>query len=103
MDRIRRALDLARQGSDRAFTADRQAPTIDPEAKVRMTGEPPRSAPGLPAKITYTNTRVFAPDAVALESKRIINPASTDAAASAFRMLRTQVIQRMDENGWRTL
>jgi Mrp family chromosome partitioning ATPase len=57
----------------------------------------------LPAQIVYTHTRVFTPDASALESKRIVNPAGNEAAVAAFQMLRTQVIQRMDENGWRTM
>lgn len=57
----------------------------------------------MPAQIVYTRTRVFTPDPGALESKRIVNPADNEAAVAAFRMLRTQVIQRMDENGWRTM
>jgi Mrp family chromosome partitioning ATPase len=32
-----------------------------------------------------------------------MNPDATDPAAAAFRMLRTQVLQRMDANGWRSL
>ncbi|HSV63501.1 MAG TPA: CpsD/CapB family tyrosine-protein kinase [Chthoniobacterales bacterium] len=103
MDRIRKALDLARQERDRAFYPDVRAVTIDPEAKAHLTSEPSRSAPGLPAHIVYTHTRVFGPDAAALESKRIVDPAGNGAAVAAFRMLRTQVIQRMDENGWRTM
>jgi Mrp family chromosome partitioning ATPase len=86
VDRIRKALDLARL-----------------EREAQPTPEPSRPAAGLPTKITYTNTHVFTPDAGALESKRIVSPAGNDAAVAAFRMLRTQVIQRMDENGWRTL
>lgn len=93
MDRIRQALDLARQERDRGF---------DPEAKVHQSFES-RAAPTLPAEIQYTNTQVFTPDAGALEAKRIVNPSGNDAAAAAFRMLRTQVIQRMDENGWRSI
>lgn len=103
MDRIRKALDLAREERDRGFDPDVQAVTIDPEAKAHLTSEPSRSSPGLPTQIVYTNTRVFTPDAAALESKRIVNPASNSTAVAAFRMLRTQVIQRMDENGWRTM
>jgi Mrp family chromosome partitioning ATPase len=103
MDRIRKALDLARQERDLSFTAEPQAPVIDPEAKAHLTADSSRPASGLPAKIAYTTTRVFAPDPAALESHRIINPAGGDPAVAAFRMLRTQVIQRMDENGWRTM
>jgi Mrp family chromosome partitioning ATPase len=103
VDRIRKALDLARQERDRGFDSGAQAVVIDPDAKAHLTSEAPRPAPGLPAQIVYTNTRIFTPDAAALESKRIVNPASSGTAVAAFRMLRTQVIQRMDENGWRTM
>ncbi len=53
--------------------------------------------------IVYTHTRVFSPRAEALESNRIVDPATMGAAAAAFRLLRTQVLQRIDEKGWRTL
>jgi Mrp family chromosome partitioning ATPase len=56
-----------------------------------------------PGAIVYTQTRVFAPSAPVLERNRILDPESGDAAAVAFRMLRTQVLQRMDANGWRSL
>jgi Mrp family chromosome partitioning ATPase len=46
---------------------------------------------------------VFTPSAGLLERNRIVNPASADPAAGAFRMLRTQVLQRMDANSWRSL
>jgi protein-tyrosine kinase len=103
VDRIRKALDLARQERERGFGAEPQAPKIDPETRAHPPSDSPRSAPGLPAQIVYTHTRVFTPDASALESKRIVNPDGNEAAVAAFRMLRTQVIQRMDENGWRTM
>jgi Mrp family chromosome partitioning ATPase len=103
VDRIRKALDLARQERDRGFDSEAQPVMIDSDAKAHLTSESPRAAPGLPAQIVYTNTRIFTPDPAALESKRIVNPASNSTAVAAFRMLRTQVIQRMDENGWRTM
>jgi Mrp family chromosome partitioning ATPase len=103
MDRIRKALDLARQERDRDFDPEAQAVLIDPDAKAHLTSESSRPAPGLPTRIIYTNTRIFTPDPAALESKRIVNPAGNSTAVAAFRMLRTQVIQRMDENGWRTM
>jgi len=102
MDRIRKALDLARQERDRSFDPEATVHAIDLEAKGHPTSES-RAAPSLPTRIVYTNTRIFTPDAGALESKRVVNPAGNDAAAAAFRMLRTQVIQRMDENGWRSV
>jgi Mrp family chromosome partitioning ATPase len=102
MDRIRKALDLARQERDRSPDLEATVHAIDPQAKGHSTAES-RAAPRMPTRIVYTNTRIFTPDVGALESKRVVNPAGNDAAAAAFRMLRTQVIQRMDENGWRSV
>ena len=94
MDRIRKALDLARQ--DRARLVDGES------------GGPARTLESVPAArrpglIEYTKTQVYVPRPELLESHRIVNPSRTDPAAAAFRMLRTQVLQRMDEKGWRSL
>ena len=93
VDRIRKALDLARQDRDRSFA--------------RMAAEPSsadsKSDAGLPAAIEYTRTKSFTASADLLESNRIVSVQSGGAAAGAFRMLRTQVLQRMMENNWRSL
>jgi Mrp family chromosome partitioning ATPase len=94
---------LARQ--QREGGPERESPpaTIAPEAKARSIPESSQQAPGVPEKIVYTNTRVFTPDAAALESNRIVDPVRNPAAVAAFRMLRTQVMHRMEDNGWRTI
>ena len=97
MDRIRTALDKARQ--QREFGA---------EPAVRTPGPGPTRAARpaaelLPARIEYTSTQTFAPDPGILESHRIMHPASREPAAAAYRMLRTQVMQRMDAHGWRSV
>jgi len=85
MDRIQKALDLSR-------------------AERAGAGPPPRAERiQVPGQILYTQTRVFTPASPVLERNRILNPSSSDAAAVAFRMLRTQVLQRMDDKGWRSL
>jgi protein-tyrosine kinase len=103
MDRIRKALDLARRERERIEPtlgshgggADTVAyPPFEPRAG---------AAPGLPVRIEYTHTRIFHPDPAALESKRILDPEGEGSGAAAFRMLRTQVMQRADENGWRSI
>src|ERR1700734_2482007 len=111
MDRIRRALDLAR--IERARAAD--LPPLEPSqlealpATEESNVSPPAdftaapAANGPPSKISYAFTRVFTPAVDHLERNRIFPPGSTEPAAVAFRMLRTQVLQRMDANGWRTL
>jgi len=53
--------------------------------------------------IHYTKTRVFTPPADLLEANRIMGAGSTDPAAAAYRMLRTQVLQRLKESDWSSL
>jgi Mrp family chromosome partitioning ATPase len=93
--------------------------SVRPERGVPPAGEPEEaSAAGVapagvaPAgaalgkslvEIAYSRTRVFAPALEHLERNRIVNPASAGPAAAAYRMLRTQVLQRMDANNWRIL
>jgi protein-tyrosine kinase len=96
MDRIRKALDLARL--ERVHPEE--SPRINPPTQ---TSTAESIAHVAPTSITYTSTRVFTPQADILERNRIMNPSAADPAAAAFRMLRTQVLQRMDANGWRSL
>jgi protein-tyrosine kinase len=97
MDRIRKALDLAR--------LERAQGEEAPKFERAIPKDPPSDALATPptAAIVYSRTRVFAPAAEVLERNRIMLPGAEDAAAAAFRMLRTQVLQRMDANGWRSL
>jgi protein-tyrosine kinase len=99
MDRIRRALDLARLQRD--IPATGRSDRIAQPAPGPATGSGTARTP--PTPIIYHRTRVFTPSAAVLEANRVINPMSADPAAMAFRMLRTQVLQRMDANGWRSL
>jgi len=105
MDHIRKALERARL--EKASYAEDVGPGV--AVAPQITGRPERSsqaaraATAPPARIVYTRTRVFTPSAQLLESNRIMNPASADPAAAAFRMLRTQVLQRMNAHDWRSL
>jgi len=105
VDRIRRALDLARLERVRAAESHSIEAPPQPEIAASPAGEfaVAPAASGPPSRISYTCTRVFTPAADHLERNRILPPGSTAPAARAFRMLRTQVLQRMDANGWRTL
>jgi protein-tyrosine kinase len=99
VDRIRKALDLARM--ERAQVLGSASEYVESAPAVQFASGP--AANGPPASIAYTHTRVFTPSARHLEGNRILDPDSAGAAAMAFRMLRTQVLQRMDANGWRSL
>jgi protein-tyrosine kinase len=94
VDRIRRALDLARQ--ERAGEFD--APTEEQPRPV--VG---RAVAKLSTVFEYTQTQSFSPTSRTLEANRVLNVETPAAATAAFRMLRTQVLQRMVENDWRSL
>ena len=96
MDRIRKALDLARAERFHAGTGS-DAAAVDPPVLE------PRVVTRVATSIVYTKTQVFQPDPLTLESNRIVNSAGTEPAAAAFRMLRTQVLQRLTQNGWRSM
>lgn len=104
MDRIRRALDLARLERAQAIEPPGDpAPTLEINSSSVADFTAASAANGSPAAIVYRCTRVFAPPTNTLDRNRIFGPGSTEPAAVAFRMLRTQVLQRMDAKGWRTL
>lgn len=56
-----------------------------------------------PVRIDYSRTKTFSPSRQLLEANRILERSDSSAAAAAFRMLRTQVLQRMNEHHWRSL
>ncbi|MGA2399429.1 MAG: CpsD/CapB family tyrosine-protein kinase [Steroidobacteraceae bacterium] len=97
MDRIRKALDLARM--ERPHTE--AAPRLEPVATVEQPSIPPHVVQA--GTITYSLTKRFKPPAEHLERNRIMSTTATGAAPAAYRMLRTQVLQRMDARVWRSL
>ena len=98
MDRIRKALDLARLERSQPSEVESHEGNVRELPAELLTK--PRAAP---PPITYTRTKVFSPAAEVLERNRIVNPGSREEAAVAFRMLRTQVLQRINAHGWRSL
>ena len=84
MERIKLAIEKAKAGEP---------------AGANRRGEPS----GDPGSVQYVQTAVVVMDAAHLERHRIISHQKTHPASWAFDVLRTQVLQKMDENGWRTL
>ncbi len=88
MERIKEALERARQER-----GDAPPPGL-------RTGAAPA---GQPAEISYTQTRTAKIAAGALRSRRIVAGLPDGAFADAYKMLRTQVLQRLTENDWNVL
>jgi Mrp family chromosome partitioning ATPase len=91
MDKVRQALERAREERGAAIGAGSSPP---PVAEVEAG-----AARRTPASIA----RTFAVGPDWLERHRVMQADDGSPAAQAFRMLRTQVLQRMQEHGWQTL
>lgn len=55
------------------------------------------------APVKYAQTAVVSLDPAHLERHRVVSHQKTHPSSWTFDVLRTQVLQKMDENGWRTL
>ncbi|MES2826450.1 MAG: CpsD/CapB family tyrosine-protein kinase [Pseudomonadota bacterium] len=53
--------------------------------------------------ISYLNTPVIKLDSAHLEKNRIVAQSKTDMNSYSFDSLRTQILQKMEENNWRTI
>lgn len=98
MERIREAIDRARAQHTDFVRGSRSS-------RGRSDNQPPSSgtANGVDAEIRYERTPVVELDPEQLKSHRIVALDKTHPASWAFDLLRTQLLQKMDENGWRTV
>lgn len=102
MERIKEAIEKARAG-EQILGVQRTAIRSVVRADATQTHEHPSVLPDATLDISYTRTRVVRPDPEHLEAHRIIAHQKTHPNSWSFDTLRTQVLQRMDENGWRVL
>lgn len=94
MERIKQALARAREeqetrGVSRSRLAEvKRHPVVEEEDDLEFD---------------YTQTKVFLPDTKSLKKNRIIFDKDNDRAVAAYKLLRTQIEQRMLAKQWRTL
>src|SRR5512139_2354653 len=100
MERIKQAIEKvkAQQSGKDSHAAQRrpgsQGSTLTPRSS---------QAPGELGGISYKNTRTVRLRAEHLEKNRIVAINKNDPKGMPFDLLRTYVLQKMEENGWRTL
>jgi len=92
MERIKQALELARQ--ERIKNGGRVTGSIAKPANNQQNVED--------QDIKYTNTRTISMPVSELREKRIITE-QQNSISDAYRVLRTQVLQRLNEKNWNTL
>jgi protein-tyrosine kinase len=102
MERIKLAIEKAKasggQETGRATASPPDARLGPPPASLVAVPTRPLPVPG-----NQRQTAVVKLDPAHLERNRVIAHQKTHLASWAFDVLRTQVLQKMDENGWRTL
>lgn len=92
MERIKEAIAKARQKQDGVFS-DREHTAKKALNKADVVDTP----------IVYRETRVVELDPRHLEEHRIITMDTEDPNSISFDILRTQILAKMEANGWRTL
>ncbi len=95
MERIKAAIEKSKQAR-RSTTASRMPKTQQTTARVEIVGDELEN-------LEYVQTRTVELDPVHLEKHRIVALNKYDMATWAFDSIRTQVLQMMEEKGWRTL
>lgn len=101
MERIRRALEMARAERETLRRVGGSAGHARPEMIPTLGGMPVAQAAS--ANEPFRGSLELTPDADVLRRSRLLAPGLTGPAAEGFKMLRTQVMQRMQQRGWNTL
>lgn len=98
MDRIQKALDKAKaKHSENSAVSN---PIAEKEQVVAKAMYPLKGPVG---NISYSQTKVIKSSAESLEGQRVIAGMYNNPQSAVFRMLRTQILQKMRANNWQTL
>src|ERR1017187_8613076 len=91
MERLQKAMDRARSERERALHANVAAPADDV------------AAPSPPDPVVLSHTRVVPVEPSVLRANGVLPADASGPAGHAFKMLRTQILQRLRQRGWNTL
>ncbi len=106
MERIKEAIERAKAAqaeSDGQAVKGPAAPRAPGTGQAAPAAAEAASTAEVPAEIQYRQTRVVEPKAKQLETNRIVSFRKSDAHTVSFDRLRTQILRKMQDNGWRTL
>ena len=102
MDRIKQALEVAQHRGN--VVAQAKPAPAGPGIAPTRAPEPPkkREARG-EMSVVYTQTRRVAVAPEVMERNRLIAGTGKDAVTSAYKLLRTQILQQLNDNRWSAL
>jgi len=104
VERIKRAMELARQERESAAQGTSVAASPAGVAPSQATAAPGASQPPAPSADDQGDvSRIIGVSEKTLQESRLLLPGMVGEAAHGFRLLRTQVLQRMRQRGWNTL
>jgi len=99
MDRIQKALDKAKDAQNKQVFDGSQASPKTPMPSVQVESEGSNDLDD----ISYTKTKVVDVSLEQLVANGVIAGKYDNEQSAVFRMLRTQVLQKMRANNWKTL
>jgi exopolysaccharide/PEP-CTERM locus tyrosine autokinase len=88
MERIKQALEKAR---------------LERQQSGSISALPAASGATTPGPVTYTHTRTVEVEKNLMQERRIVSECDQGAFTDAYKMLRTQVLQRLREKNWNSL
>lgn len=100
MDYIQQAIDKARDERQGKIGQEVNVSTPQPGENKRAGRD---DGKGVPGEINYTRTRQIQLNSEMLRKNRVVSGLQSDLRAEPFRQLRTQVLQKLRSNGWKTL
>jgi len=99
MERIKQAIEKVKQQRPSQVGQFDLAKSVKRGAKAISDSQQPSAL----EEVSYNQTRVVKLQVEHLEKNRIVAFNKSDQKSMVFDLLRTQVLQKMEENGWRTL
>ena len=100
MEKIKKAIEESKRN---ASASPQTNETVQPHVAQPAQAPPSQTPDPVSDHITYEQTRVVKLDLEHLARNRIVSFNKNDYLSLGFDILRTQVINQMTENGWRTL
>lgn len=103
MERIKLAIEKAKLGGAGDWTNSKPNAGLTKLAVGPRANDGPRERQGGPLVIEYSRTDTVALSDDYLDAHHVVAHRKAHPASHAFDVLRTQVLHKMSENGWRTL
>ena len=106
MERIKLAIEKAKASRTDLLSPNSSSSHHPGDAGIFIEHDSPERDEDTPddlGAVQYAQTAVVSMDPVHLERHRVVAHQKAHPASWAFDVLRTQVLQKMDESGWRTL